>query len=140
VWSFIRSAYIDFTVNKSFVVKFLINWSFSSDKLILTRFRHNCNHKIYLFLTNNLLKLIFRGIWANTWATVIFLWCIILYKNGYCWVNDSFSVWPIYLAWSIYRCRKDRPSWVKHTFTPHFDGHLWRKYGQKNIKDSAFPR
>uniref|UniRef100_A0A0E0JQD2 WRKY domain-containing protein n=1 Tax=Oryza punctata TaxID=4537 RepID=A0A0E0JQD2_ORYPU len=36
--------------------------------------------------------------------------------------------------------RKDRPSWVKHTFTPHFDGHLWRKYGQKNIKDSAFPR
>uniref|UniRef100_A0A0E0C9J5 WRKY domain-containing protein n=1 Tax=Oryza meridionalis TaxID=40149 RepID=A0A0E0C9J5_9ORYZ len=36
--------------------------------------------------------------------------------------------------------RKDRPSLVKHTFTPHFDGHLWRKYGQKNIKDSAFPR
>ncbi|KAL5221796.1 hypothetical protein ABZP36_026509 [Zizania latifolia] len=36
--------------------------------------------------------------------------------------------------------RKDRPSWVNHTFTPHFDGHLWRKYGQKNIKDSAFPR
>ncbi|KAI5003413.1 hypothetical protein ZWY2020_030573 [Hordeum vulgare] len=36
--------------------------------------------------------------------------------------------------------RKDRPSWVKNTFTPHFDGHLWRKYGQKNIKDSVFPR
>ncbi|KAL5228453.1 hypothetical protein ABZP36_016718 [Zizania latifolia] len=36
--------------------------------------------------------------------------------------------------------RKDRTSWVNHTFTPHFDGHLWRKYGQKNIKDSAFPR
>ncbi|KAF0922047.1 hypothetical protein E2562_023999 [Oryza meyeriana var. granulata] len=36
--------------------------------------------------------------------------------------------------------RKDRPSWVKRTFTPHFDGHLWRKYGQKNIKDSSFPR
>ncbi|XP_062208636.1 probable WRKY transcription factor 4 [Phragmites australis] len=36
--------------------------------------------------------------------------------------------------------RKDRPSWVKHTLTPHFDGHLWRKYGQKNIKDAEYPR
>ncbi|KAL6614257.1 hypothetical protein ACP70R_036527 [Stipagrostis hirtigluma subsp. patula] len=36
--------------------------------------------------------------------------------------------------------RKDRPSWIKHTYTPHFDGHLWRKYGQKNIKDADHPR
>ncbi|KAL6652632.1 hypothetical protein ACP70R_011557 [Stipagrostis hirtigluma subsp. patula] len=29
---------------------------------------------------------------------------------------------------------------VKHTFTPYYDGHLWRKYGEKNIKDSPFRR
>ncbi|KAL6652636.1 hypothetical protein ACP70R_011561 [Stipagrostis hirtigluma subsp. patula] len=40
-------------------------------------------------------------------------------------------------------CRKrsnDKPSWVQHTFTPHSDGHLWRKYGQKVIKAASFPR
>nr|CAB3478686.1 unnamed protein product [Digitaria exilis] len=36
--------------------------------------------------------------------------------------------------------RRDRPSWVKLTYTPYFDGHLWRKYGQKKIKDAEFPR
>ncbi|KAL6853574.1 hypothetical protein ACP4OV_019603 [Aristida adscensionis] len=36
--------------------------------------------------------------------------------------------------------RKDKPSWVKHTYSPHFDGHLWRKYGQKKIKDTEHPR
>ncbi|KAL6845885.1 hypothetical protein ACP4OV_024460 [Aristida adscensionis] len=38
------------------------------------------------------------------------------------------------------RSRNDMPLWVKHTLTPYFDGHLWRKYGQKDIKDSLFPR
>ena len=37
-------------------------------------------------------------------------------------------------------CRKDRSSWVKLTYTPYFDGHLWRKYGQKKIKDAEYPR
>ncbi|PUZ54213.1 hypothetical protein GQ55_5G112500 [Panicum hallii var. hallii] len=36
--------------------------------------------------------------------------------------------------------RRDRPSWVKLTYTPYFDGHLWRKYGQKKIKDAEYPR
>ncbi|CAL4953909.1 unnamed protein product [Urochloa decumbens] len=36
--------------------------------------------------------------------------------------------------------RRDRPSWVKLTCTPYFDGHLWRKYGQKKIKDAEYPR
>jgi len=39
-----------------------------------------------------------------------------------------------------YCCRRDRPSWVKITYTPYFDGHLWRKYGQKKIKDAEYPR
>ncbi|KAL6652635.1 hypothetical protein ACP70R_011560 [Stipagrostis hirtigluma subsp. patula] len=36
--------------------------------------------------------------------------------------------------------RKDKLSWVEHTFTPYFDGHSWRKYGEKIIKDSPFHR
>ncbi|PWZ34796.1 putative WRKY transcription factor 46 [Zea mays] len=36
--------------------------------------------------------------------------------------------------------RRDRPSWVRLTHTPYFDGHLWRKYGQKKIKDAEYPR
>ncbi|TVU36632.1 EcWRKY-42, partial [Eragrostis curvula] len=38
------------------------------------------------------------------------------------------------------RRRKDRPTWAKYTYTPDLDGHLWRKYGQKKIKDADFPR
>ncbi|KAL6642979.1 hypothetical protein ACP70R_021160 [Stipagrostis hirtigluma subsp. patula] len=36
--------------------------------------------------------------------------------------------------------RKDKLSQVKYTFTPFFDGHLWRKYGEKKIKASTFRR
>ncbi|GJN27416.1 hypothetical protein PR202_gb15440 [Eleusine coracana subsp. coracana] len=36
--------------------------------------------------------------------------------------------------------KNKQSSWVNHTYTPYFDGHLWRKYGQKTIKDAAYPR
>lgn len=38
------------------------------------------------------------------------------------------------------RRRRDRPTWSQYTYTPYLDGHLWRKYGQKKIKDAEHPR
>ncbi|TVU14225.1 EcWRKY-23, partial [Eragrostis curvula] len=37
-------------------------------------------------------------------------------------------------------CRKNQLSWVIHSYTPDFDGYLWRKYGQKFIKDACYQR
>jgi hypothetical protein len=78
VWSFIRSSYIDFTVNKPLVVKIYTKRSVSSFKLTIINFWHNYNHKVHLWPTNNRLKLIFRSVRANRWATVTFLGCRIL--------------------------------------------------------------
>ncbi|PKU78080.1 WRKY DNA-binding transcription factor 70 [Dendrobium catenatum] len=36
--------------------------------------------------------------------------------------------------------RKRVQSWTIMTSVPHFDGHQWRKYGQKRIHNSDFPR
>ncbi|KAH0465441.1 hypothetical protein IEQ34_005544 [Dendrobium chrysotoxum] len=38
------------------------------------------------------------------------------------------------------RCKKNVQSWTIVTSVPHFDGHQWRKYGQKRIHSSEFPR
>ncbi|PKA51849.1 putative WRKY transcription factor 70 [Apostasia shenzhenica] len=36
--------------------------------------------------------------------------------------------------------RKKIQSWSMVTSVPHFDGHQWRKYGQKHIHRSGYPR
>ncbi|XP_020575342.1 probable WRKY transcription factor 70 [Phalaenopsis equestris] len=36
--------------------------------------------------------------------------------------------------------RKKTQSWTISTSVPHFDGHQWRKYGQKRILNSMYPR
>jgi hypothetical protein len=36
--------------------------------------------------------------------------------------------------------QEGHPTCVNLTPIPHTDGHLWRKYGEKKIKNSSFPR
>ena len=55
-------------------------------------------------------------------------------------IHFFFELVQLYYVLLEYCCRRDRPSWVKITYTPYFDGHLWRKYGQKKIKDAEYPR
>ncbi|KAF2913029.1 transcription factor WRKY45-2-like isoform X2 [Oryza sativa Japonica Group] len=38
------------------------------------------------------------------------------------------------------RMQEGHPTCVNLTPIPHTDGHLWRKYGEKKIKNSSFPR
>uniref|UniRef100_A0A0E0M6K0 WRKY domain-containing protein n=1 Tax=Oryza punctata TaxID=4537 RepID=A0A0E0M6K0_ORYPU len=38
------------------------------------------------------------------------------------------------------RVQEGQPTCVNLTPIPHTDGHLWRKYGEKKIKNSSFPR
>uniref|UniRef100_A0A0D9XIM5 WRKY domain-containing protein n=1 Tax=Leersia perrieri TaxID=77586 RepID=A0A0D9XIM5_9ORYZ len=38
------------------------------------------------------------------------------------------------------RLQEGHPTCVNLTPIPHTDGHLWRKYGEKKIKNSSFPR
>ncbi|TVU50620.1 EcWRKY-5 [Eragrostis curvula] len=36
--------------------------------------------------------------------------------------------------------RKDERSWTTDTYAPYNDGHQWRKYGEKKLSNSNFPR
>jgi hypothetical protein len=36
--------------------------------------------------------------------------------------------------------RKDERSWTSDTYAPYDDGHQWRKYGEKKLSNSNFPR
>ncbi|KAJ1273828.1 hypothetical protein BS78_05G014900 [Paspalum vaginatum] len=38
------------------------------------------------------------------------------------------------------RIRKDERSWTSDTYAPYDDGHQWRKYGEKKLSNSNFPR
>jgi hypothetical protein len=40
----------------------------------------------------------------------------------------------------ISRRNNDKRSRSLVTHVPHYDGHLWRKYGQKNINGRKHPR
>ena len=44
-------------------------------------------------------------------------------------------------ACSIYIIgRKDERTWTSDTYAPYDDGHQWRKYGEKKLSNSHFPR
>ncbi|XP_019706198.1 WRKY DNA-binding transcription factor 70-like isoform X2 [Elaeis guineensis] len=43
-------------------------------------------------------------------------------------------------AKGVHSRRRHPQSWTIITSSPHHDGHEWRKYGQKNILSSEFPR
>jgi len=36
--------------------------------------------------------------------------------------------------------RKDERTWTSDTYAPYDDGHQWRKYGEKKLSNSNFPR
>ncbi|CAO2143069.1 unnamed protein product [Urochloa humidicola] len=38
------------------------------------------------------------------------------------------------------RVRKDERTWTSDTYAPYDDGHQWRKYGEKKLSNSNFPR
>ncbi|XP_066334731.1 transcription factor WRKY45-2-like [Miscanthus floridulus] len=38
------------------------------------------------------------------------------------------------------RIRKDERTWTSDTYAPYDDGHQWRKYGEKKLSISNFPR
>uniref|UniRef100_A0A0A8YGX9 WRKY domain-containing protein n=1 Tax=Arundo donax TaxID=35708 RepID=A0A0A8YGX9_ARUDO len=38
------------------------------------------------------------------------------------------------------RIRKGERTWTTNTFAPYDDGHQWRKYGEKKLSNSNFPR
>ncbi|PUZ62738.1 hypothetical protein GQ55_3G010100 [Panicum hallii var. hallii] len=38
------------------------------------------------------------------------------------------------------RIRKDERTWTSDTYAPYDDGHQWRKYGEKKLSNSNFPR
>ncbi|XP_020261179.1 uncharacterized protein LOC109837367 isoform X2 [Asparagus officinalis] len=42
--------------------------------------------------------------------------------------------------WYSHMKRKRLDSWNILTTIPHYDGYEWRKYGQKKIRSSKFPR
>nr|ACG28524.1 WRKY46 - superfamily of TFs having WRKY and zinc finger domains [Zea mays] len=38
------------------------------------------------------------------------------------------------------RIRKEERTWTSDTYAPYDDGHQWRKYGEKKLSNSHFPR
>ncbi|KAJ1264677.1 hypothetical protein BS78_08G018500 [Paspalum vaginatum] len=38
------------------------------------------------------------------------------------------------------RIRRDERTWTSDTYAPYDDGHQWRKYGEKKLSNSNFPR
>ncbi|KAM0877888.1 hypothetical protein ACQ4PT_035186 [Festuca glaucescens] len=38
------------------------------------------------------------------------------------------------------RIRKEEQTWTADTYAPYDDGHQWRKYGEKKLSNSNFPR
>jgi hypothetical protein len=36
--------------------------------------------------------------------------------------------------------RKEERTWTSDTYAPYDDGHQWRKYGEKKLSNSHFPR
>jgi hypothetical protein len=47
-----------------------------------------------------------------------------------------------FLNFSCCRCtvRKEEQTWTADTYAPYDDGHQWRKYGEKKLSNSNFPR
>jgi hypothetical protein len=64
-------------------ISFQINLSGSSLNLTEISHRQRCSHSRYLWLVFPRLKDIIRGVFARTIETKTFLWCTILYKDGY---------------------------------------------------------
>ncbi|XP_068669481.1 probable WRKY transcription factor 54 [Aristolochia californica] len=59
---------------------------------------------------------------------------------GECCKTDQKKLPPGRVRRGCYKRRRTTDTWIEETTTPFDDGHAWRKYGQKEILGSNFPR
>jgi len=55
---------------------------------------------------------------------------------------SSVSFWCLFFNFCSVKklTRKDERIWTSDTYAPYDDGHQWRKYGEKKLSNSNFPR
>jgi hypothetical protein len=90
VFSLIKSIYIDLIVNMPVGDSFHTNLSRSLESWTIINRWYKCYQSFYFLTVKTLTKPIFSGVWARTLVTKTFLWCTMLYNDGYCCTRNVF--------------------------------------------------